>query len=227
MYNYLPPNRDGVHHKGHLIKVTGEGELAVPPDTASVNLGVITETRQLIAAQQQNSVETTKVINALHALGIPQNQIQTFDYRIESDYDYDQGKQIFRGYKITHLLQVKIEDLSMVGTVVDTGVQNGVNYVSNIQFTAKNRDSYYQQALVLALTNAKEKAKTIASTINVTLIPTPSLVIESGSMVEPLFHQAVPLVKGVSTTQFEPGQIKVKASISTEFHYQVSYQKPL
>lgn len=227
LYQYLPPNRNGLHHKGHLIKVTGEGELLVQPDSASVNVGVITENKELITAQQQNSVEVTKVINSLHGLGIPQNQLQTFDYRIESDYDYDQGKQIFRGYKITHLLQVKIEDLSMIGKVVDTAVKNGVNYVSNVQFKVKNKDSLYQQALALALNNAIEKAKTIAGTLNVTLIPTPTLVMEGGDTNQPFHHHAETFVKGVNSTQFEPGQIVVKASISAEFHYQTQYQAPL
>ncbi len=227
MYNYPPPARNGQHHKSHLIKVTGEGELAIPPDSASVNLGVITEKKELSAAQQQNSEEVTKVITALLALGIPQKQLQTFDYRIESEYDFDQGKQLFRGYKITHLLQVKIEDLALVGKVVDTAVQNGANYVSNVQFTAKNKESFYLQALALALNNAIEKAKTIATTLNVTLLPTPSLVAEGVRTVQPLYHQAETFVKGVNSTQFEPGQIKVKANISAEFHYQANYQGPL
>ena len=223
LYNNLPPNRNGSHHKGNLIKVRGEGELAIQPDSASVNLGVITEKKELLTAQQQNSVDVTKVINALLGLGIPQNQIQTFNYRIESDYDYEQGKQIFRGYKVTHLLQVKIEDLSLVGKVVDTAVQNGVNYVSNIQFTAKNKEIFYQQALVIALNNAIEKAKTIAKTLNVTLIPTPSLVVEGGNTVQPFYHPSETFVKGVSSTQLEPGQIKVTANISAEFHYRTGY----
>ncbi|WP_066060655.1 SIMPL domain-containing protein [Neobacillus soli] len=219
MYNYQLPNRGGQHPKDHLIKVTGEGELAVQPDTASINIGVITEKKELVAAQQENSLEATKVINSLLALGILQNHLQTFDYRIESNYDFDQGKQIFRGYKITHILQVKIEDLSMVGKVVDTAVQNGVNYVANVKFTVKNEDSFYRQALVLALNNATEKAKTIASTLNVTLLATPSLVVEVGSTVQPFYHQPETMVKGLSSTQFEPGQIVVKANIAAEFHY--------
>jgi hypothetical protein len=111
MYHYQPLIRNGLPPKDHLIKVSGEGELAIQPDSASINLGIITESKQLITAHQQNSLEVTKVINSLISLGIKKNNIQTFDYRIESDYDYDQGKQIFRGYKITHILQVKIEDL--------------------------------------------------------------------------------------------------------------------
>lgn len=225
MYNYYYPplSRNGQHHKGHLIKVSGEGEMAIQPDSASVNLGIITESKQLISAQQQNSLEVTKVIDSLISLGITKNQIQTFDYRIEPDYDYDQGKQIFRGYKITHILQVKIEDLSVIGKVVDTAVQNGVNYVSNVQFTAKNKESFYKQALILAVNNATEKAKTIAGTINATLLPTPILIVEGGSTVQPVFNQSGAFVKGIASTQLEPGQIIIKAEVIAEFKFTPSY----
>ncbi|MGF6948483.1 uncharacterized protein YggE [Neobacillus sp. B4I6] len=219
MYNYHPLNRNGLPPKDYLIKVSGEGEMAIQPDSASVNLGIITESKQVITAQQQNSHEVTKVIDSLISLGITKNNIQTFDYRIESDYDYDQGKQIFRGYKITHILQVKIEDLSIVGKVVDTAVQNGVNYVSNVQFTVKDKESFYKQVLVMAVNNAIERAKTIAGTLNVSLIPTPRLIIEGGRTVQPVFNQTGAFVKGAASTQIEPGQITVKADVIAEFHF--------
>ena len=221
--NYPPLYRNGLHHKGYLIKVTGDGEIAVQPDSATVNLGIITESKQLISGQQQNSIEVTKVIDSLISLGITKNQIQTFDYRIESDYDYDQGKQIFRGYKITHILQVKTEDLSIIGKVVDTAVQNGVNYVSHVQFIAKNKESFYEQALILAVKNATEKAQTIAGTLNVTLLPTPILIVEEGSMVQPVFNQLGTFVKSMAATPLEPGQIIVKANVMAEFKFNSSY----
>ncbi|MDR4948539.1 SIMPL domain-containing protein [Neobacillus cucumis] len=219
MNHYTVPNRNGSHSKGHLIKVTGEGTIHLQPDTASVNLGIITEMKELLAAQQQNSKDVAKVIEALRKLGIPANLIQTSDYRIETEYDYDQGKQLFRDYKINHLLQVKIEDLSLIGKVVDTAVQNGVNFVSNIQFSLKDKDSFYLQALNLALNNATEKAKTIASNLNVTLIPTPSSVVEAGSTAQPIHFQAEALMKGTSSTPIEPGQVKISAVIAAEFHF--------
>lgn len=220
MYHYHQENRSKAQHKGHLIKVNGEGELAVQPDLASINLGIISEGKELLPTQQQNAIQSTEVIQSLVKLGIPQTQIQTFDYRMEPEYDYEQGKQLFRGYKVTHILQVKIEDLTMIGKVVDTAVQNGGNYVSNIQFTVKNKEPYYQRALVIAVNNAISKAKTIADSINVNLIPTPSLLIEdSSSSNQPFSYQPEAMIKAMTTTQLEPGQIKIKANISAEFQY--------
>lgn len=219
MYNHIPAGRNPQPPKNNLIRVTGEGEIAVQPDTASIHLGVISEAKELLPAQQQNSAVSTKVINSLLALGIDKNQIKTLDYRIESIYDYEQGKQIFRGYKITHILEVKIDDLSQVGKVVDTAVQNGANYVANVQFTSKHKDSYYQQALVKALNNASEKANTIANTIRVTLIPTPILITEGGSFPQPFESKQVTFAAGMAATQIEPGQLVIKATIAAEFRY--------
>lgn len=219
MYHYQQDARNRGHHKGYLIKVTGEGEIAVEPDMALINVGIITEGKELVPIQQKNAVQSTEVIQVLVELGIPQTQIQTFDYRIESDYDYEQGKQIFKGYKVTHILQVKIEDLTMIGKVVDTAVQKGVNYVSNFQFTVKDKDPYYQRALVLAVNNAIRKAKTIAGSINVTLNPTPRLIVENSSPIQPFSYQPETMLKAMSTTPLEPGQIKIKANVSAEFTY--------
>jgi uncharacterized protein len=219
MYIQNPGDRNTLSLRNNILKVKGEGEIAAQPDTASVNLGVVTESKELISAQQQNSIVGNKVIDSLIALGIDRNQIQTFDYRIEPNYDYDQGKQIFRGYKVTHILEVKIDDLSIIGKVVDTAVQNGANYVANVQFTTRYKDSYYQQALVLALNNASNKAKTIANTLRVTLNPTPILVTEGTDLIQPFESQQVAFAKGVSSTQILPGQLLIKASVAAEYKY--------
>ncbi|MFP7297693.1 SIMPL domain-containing protein [Neobacillus niacini] len=220
MYIQNPLDRNTQFLRTNMLKVTGEGEINVQPDTASVNLGVVTESKELISAQAQNSIVGNKLIDSLIALGIDRNQIQTFDYRIEPNYDYDQGKQIFRGYKVTHILEVKIDDLSIIGKVVDTAVQNGANYVANIQFTTRFKDSYYQQALVLALNNASSKAKTIANTIRVSLNPTPILVTEGTEQIQPFELQQVASAKGFSSTQILPGQLLIKASVAAEYKYQ-------
>ncbi|MED3562506.1 SIMPL domain-containing protein [Bacillus xiapuensis] len=216
MYRYMQPERVG---KNHVIKVTGEGELAIPPDSASVNLGVMTENKVLEEGQQQNSENVNRLIQTLLSLGIPRNNLQTFDYRIDSEYDFEQGKQIFRAYKVTYILQVKLEDLTAIGRVIDTAVQNGANYVANVQFSLKNKEGYYQKALTIALNNAIEKAKTIAATLRVSLNPTPISVTEGGTLPPPVLNPQMTYVKGISSTQFEPGELQIKATLTAVFEY--------
>lgn len=219
MYIQNPGDRNTQSIRNNIIKVKGEGEISVPPDMATVHLGIVTEGKELLDIQQQNSDVGKKVIDTLIALGIDRNQIQTFDYRIESIYDYDQGKQIFRGYKITHILEVKLDDLSIIGKIIDNAVQSGANYVANVQFTTRFKDSYYQQALAMALKSANNKATTIANTLRVTLNPIPIQVTEGGDTIQPFESQQIAFGKSASSTQIEPGQLLIKASVAAEYKY--------
>lgn len=220
MYN-RPPTGITNTHQQPFLEVTGEGEMIIPPNLAKVNLGVMTEGKDVIQTQQQNAVEINQVLSSLLSMGITKNDLKTFDYRIDSEYDFDQGKQIFRGYKVTHLLQVKIEDLALVGKIVDTAVKNGANYVANVQYTLKNKEAIYQQALSSAIINAIQKAQTIAGTLKVRLNPTPIHVKEGTEGPKPFGNQPISYVKGISTTstQFEPGELVIMASITAKFIY--------
>src|SRR5690606_20881763 len=99
--------------------------------------------------QKENTNATTNIVEALLQLGIPKENIQTTQYSIDIQYDFEDGKQIFRGYKVTHLLQVTVENIEQTGLIVDTAVNNGANTVSNIQFTLQNPDIAYNHALSL------------------------------------------------------------------------------
>lgn len=225
MYNSNFPN-PGIHsgiqverQSSNLIKVIGQGEISVPPDMAQVNIGVITESKVLLEAQQQNSKDIQRVLNSLHALGIPNNKIRTFDYRIDSEYDYIEGKQVFRGFKVTHLLEVKIEDLTKIGTIIDTTIENGANYVSNIQFKSSRKEYYYQQALTAAVSNAIQKAETISAKLRVRLNPIPFRVSEGMEESPRPFYQPGTFVKGATSTSIEPGEMSIKATVTADFHY--------
>ncbi|WP_026907919.1 SIMPL domain-containing protein [Paucisalibacillus globulus] len=203
------------------VKVYGEGSVSVQPDQATVTLGVITENKNLQQAQQINATETTNVINAILGSGIPRENIQTSEFRIDIDYDYQDGQQVFRGYRITNLLTITIDQFANVGEIVDIAVDNGANTVRNIDMTVSNQERFYQQALVKAIKNAQEKALLIADTLGVSINEIPSDLKEITSTSP---EQPRPFVLGVSTekvttTPIEAGQFKITALVEANFQY--------
>ncbi|OCA91060.1 hypothetical protein A8F94_04140 [Bacillus sp. FJAT-27225] len=201
------------------IEVTGEGSVAATPDTATVTVGVSTEVKDLVQGQQQNARIISAVIQALLQIGLPAETIRTLDYRIESVYDYKDGVQHFRGYKITHLLQVTITDLEKIGIVVDTAVQSGANTVSDITFSVKKKEEFYNEALILAIENAFNKAQTIAMAIKITLDPVPVMVTEVNRSVRPLMEYHVPMVKGATSTPIKSGQLTIEATVTALYTF--------
>ena len=206
--------------KPNRLMATGEGSVYANPDRALITIGVITENPNLSTAQKENTEKSAAVINALLALGIPQNDIQTTTYRVEPQYNYENGQQVFRGYKVEHQMQVTIEDLSKTGQVIDKAVASGANFVSSIQFTVSNPDAFYNQALTLAIQNAQQKAIVMARALQVTLNPVPIVVQELSQNLppRPIPFQAMSLAQD-SGVPIQPGENKITATVKIEFTY--------
>jgi uncharacterized protein len=61
------------------------------------------------------------------------------------------------------MVRVATGDLSIVGQIIDTGVQGGANQVSNLQFGLKDDQPAQAQALSMATAQAKAHADAMAA----------------------------------------------------------------
>ncbi|NEU32277.1 SIMPL domain-containing protein [bacterium LRH843] len=202
-----------------FIQVTGESTLSAPPDQAIITLGMITENKNLHDAQTENVAVISNVIKSLLTLGIPKEKIETLQYQIESEHDYPNGQQTFRAFKVTHQLNVIVDNVNMAGPVVDTAVQHGANSVSSIQFTLKDPDYYYSRALMRAIENGSQKAQTIAQKIGVSLHRPPTKVVELHEASQPIVPFGVSLLAKAEATPIQPRAILVKAAVRMDYFY--------
>lgn len=200
------------------LKVDGRGSVMAKPDTVVAVLGVITENMQLMTAQQENADKISSVIRAIVLTGVPTEAIQTQAYNIEPLYDYIEGKQVFRGYRVTHNLRITIRNVDIVGKVIDAAVYSGANTVSSISFTVSNPSIYYAEALNAAIDDAIAKAAAIGMKLKVNISRIPVKIIEetyqSTSPIQPFQMQTA-----TAATPIQPGQIEIIALIKTVFIY--------
>ncbi|KHE71532.1 SIMPL domain-containing protein [Halobacillus sp. BBL2006] len=218
MQYYPQMNRN--HGEARLITVNGMGKVAARPNAATLKFGVETNDPELQVAQQSNANIISQITQALIQAGVPEHNIQTADYYIFPEYDYVDGKQQFRGYKVTHILSVTVEDISQTGAIIDLAVAQGANRVSNIEFTLKNPEKYYQEALRIALGQALAHAQTIANTMQLNLDQTPVRIIERGiSNVSPVRPTPKAEMMGAAATPIEPGEQEITAKVEAQFQY--------
>ncbi|MFD1957103.1 SIMPL domain-containing protein [Paenibacillus thailandensis] len=197
------------------IEVSGEGKVTVPPDQAVSTLGVETQGTALRQVQSANSAAVERIVSSLRALGIPPRQIETVDYRIEPVYDYSNGAAVFRGYKVTHLLQVTSSAAS-AGAVVDTAVSQGANVVQGVRFTLSQAAAYKDRALALAVADARRKAAAIAAASGVATGAVPLSVRELPLAPEPIPRPAV-LSAASEAVPIQAGQLTVTAAVLAVF----------
>ncbi|WP_203247137.1 SIMPL domain-containing protein [Sporosarcina beigongshangi] len=215
---YYPYVQQYTHQQRRVMTVTGIGNLPVAPDTVQIQLEVHTESQQLSQAQQEIAAVMNQVIESLLQLGIGRENIQTVSYNVFPQYDYVEGKQVFRGYEVTNAISIKTTNIQQVGNVIDVAVQNGVNNVSNIQFTVGDEQLYYQRALSLALKNALAKAQTIADTMQLQIDPTPIKIVE-GHRAESVATRMFAAKEMRGSTPIEQGEIVINATVEVQFQY--------
>ncbi|WP_010676369.1 SIMPL domain-containing protein [Bacillus timonensis] len=224
MYYYEPWRAQPIRHNNsdsYRMKVSGEGIVTTTPNSATITLGIITESSTVTEAQKENNQATNKVIDSLRGLGIPKEHIKTVDYRIEILYDYEDSKQTLRGYRVIHMLQVSDVEVQSVGMIIDTAVQNGANTVTNIDFTVRNPQAYYEKALQNAVQNAQEKARAIAKKLGVQLQDIPLKINELSKQSPPVPYQTAMFAKTEASTPIQPGELTITARIEATFLYTV------
>ncbi|PLT30874.1 SIMPL domain-containing protein [Peribacillus deserti] len=205
------------------IRVYGIGAVMVQPDKASITVGVITEGNSAAAVQAENAAKISAVIAAIIKNGVQRDQIQTSEYKMDILYDFAEGKQVFKGYRVTHLLRVSNLRTELAGTVIDAAAANGANFFSNVTFQVSQSSVHYQRALTLAVQDAQNKASSIAKSVHAKIILEPFEIIELTD------NEPQPRVLGlqsaaVAATSIEPGQTQIAARVSALFRYSGSLQ---
>lgn len=204
------------------INVTGQAKVSASPDIAYITLGVITEDKDAKAAQKANAAAMDKVIAAIKASGVKNEDIKTVNYSIYPKYDYnkDSGASTIIGYSVSNSVSVTVRDLTKTGNIIDAAADSGVNVSSNISFDLSDYEKYYNDALKNAVLAAKTKAGTVAEALGVTL-KAPITVNEGGGY-SPLRNYATYDMKAdlaSASTPIQAGSLEITANVSIVYEY--------
>lgn len=153
----------------------GHGELSAIPDIALVNAGLETTLKNVGDAQRENTEKMNAFLKKVGSIGIKDTDRKTTSYSIYPKYDYlkdengNFGKQIISGYTVNNQVQLKVRDLSRVSDVLNTLGEFGLNQVGGFSFSIDDDKELKQQALELAIKNARAKAERLAKTAGIRL----------------------------------------------------------
>ncbi|SCB57274.1 hypothetical protein GA0061105_102263 [Rhizobium aethiopicum] len=158
-----------------VISVTGDGESAVAPDMAVVNLAVVKQAKTAREALDENNKAMNEVLKALKDGGIAERDLQTSGFSIQPQYNYPQpvdGQQQqpqLIGYQTINSVTIRLRDLSKLGQVIDQSVTLGINQGGDIQFTNDKPEAALEEARKNAVAEAVKKAKTLSEAAGVKL----------------------------------------------------------
>lgn len=155
------------------ISVTGEGEVAVAPDMAILNLSVLREGETARAALTANSEAMKQVLAALKEAGVAERDLQTSGLSIQPRFAQP-GKERniepkITGYSVSNGLTVRVRKLTDAGAILDKAVTLGVNQGGGIVFVKDDLKPTLTEARKLAVADAVARAKTLAEAADIKL----------------------------------------------------------
>ena len=121
------------------MTITGNAHASAEPETLTIRLGVQTTNPTAGAALSENSRLMTSTVEAITALGIPEDELGTSHFNIEPRYEgkYDEnGNYVnaFLGYRVSNIIEVTTDQLGMVADIIDASVAAGTNNVISVDF---------------------------------------------------------------------------------------------
>jgi uncharacterized protein YggE len=155
-----------------VIVTTGEGLVKRAPDRAWVAIAAESRARTATEAQKLNTQAMTAVLDKIKSLGVPAEAIQTTGYTLQPDFEYQDGRQILRGYVARNQVDVRVDTLSSLGDVMANAVGTGATSVSGMRFDLKDRDAAEAEALRAAVRDARRRADAAASGAGVKIVQT-------------------------------------------------------
>lgn len=204
-----------------IITVNGEGIVEAQPDRATISVGVVTREKNPSAVQAANAKAATSVINSIIALGIERKNISTGNYNFAPVYRYtDNSKKILEGYEATNSVTIIVDDLNLVGKIIDTALNHGANRVDSLNFGLRNKSSYQDEALRLAVLDAKRKAEIAAAALGKNILSVRSVSINSNSVSAPKNYKMARSVAEDNVafeTPIESGTLTCSATVNVVF----------
>lgn len=140
------------------ILAYGNGEVRVRPDVVRFTINIENRQTELAAAKEENEKIVQKVLASLEKHGILKSDVK-------EDYPFTEVDGInskIYGYIYRQSIKVTLHDLTKWEPLFNDIFEAGAYQISDIYFRTSNINVFLEQALSLAIADAKNKAEVMA-----------------------------------------------------------------
>jgi len=215
------PNREqgATSSSNRLIEVSGNGEIQVAPDLATLEIAIETHAESADRAAGLNGALAQKVHDALMSKLGDKGRMWTGGYSLTPEYSEPrEGKPSVTGYTAENSITVQTGELGLIGPLIDTAIAAGANRISSLNYTLRADSQARSQAIAKATRDAQTQASALADALGVKLGPVIKASTESEVRPVPLtrFAGAAAMAANVPTP-ITAGKVTVPATVSLTY----------
>lgn len=205
------------------VTTSGEAIVKVVPDQAWVTVGIEARAPKPQEVQQRAAQVMTAIQTQLKALGIPETAIRTVSFNLAADWDYSNDRRRLRGYVLSNLVEVRVDDLTKVADVIDRSITAGGNRIHGVRWDIQNRERVEREALRRAVEDAKQRAEVAVAAAGAKLGPVARITEQRHDMPRPMdmaMMRQTAALEAAPQTPINPGEMEIRSTVSVSFTIQ-------
>ena len=208
------------------ISVYSEASEEAAPNMAKINLSVETSDKDITKATEANKQAANASIEAVKKLldTSKGETIKTTAFNVSPEYSYKGNVRTFVRYNARNSVEVTIKDVSKLGKIISTALNNGANVVSNLSYSLDTNEESCNKLIQKAAKQARARANAAANAMVTSIDGIRSLNAQctTNDYQRPVYRMSLKNAEnamdaaagGVPT---EEGTIKIRANVDASF----------
>jgi uncharacterized protein YggE len=153
----------------NTIQVTGEATMKVVPNMAELSLRVYNVRPAMKDAVAETQGAVDQVLAVCHKFIPADEDIKVSSVATDKDYDYANGRNVFRGYSAEQILEVRLKDIGKMEAFAEELLGTKITNIQHLRYNHTKADSIQRVVNLLALTDAKKTAEKMCEQMNVAM----------------------------------------------------------
>lgn len=200
----------------NTVTATGTGKTVAAPDIAEMYFGVTTRASDAGAALDQASAAAEKISAAVKGAGVAAEDVQTANVSVYPLQTSKGDEIVITGYQASIQVRVKVRDIKALGGVITAANEAGANEISGPSFALDDDSDARNEAITLAVADAKKHAEAMAKAAGKSL---GTIISVSETNVSVPIYTRTGAVKDLAaeSVPIETGQLDISADVTVVF----------
>lgn len=203
------------------VTVEGNAEISVVPDRANLNLAVELNGRNLSSMTTRVAETIDAFLTITDGLSINRNDVMTSGVNINPRYRYENktGRRIFDGYNVSRSIQVDLQNIDLLGSIIERSTAQGINNIAAPIFRFSQEDQVIQSLHTLAVQDAMKRAEALVDPLNASLGKALKIDASSNQSISPpmMEMRALDMNSSLAEQSYSIGQINYSQSVLATF----------
>lgn len=150
------------------ISVFGECQKKIKTDRGAITVTVSHTSKNIQQATNQTNEKYNIFKSTVEKLTLPDQQLETVNYNVFEKKEWENKKYVSKGFTAEAGLKISTSDISKIGKIIETANKLKIKRISSLQTYVSQilRKKEYENCLAKATSNALDKAKKMATTLN-------------------------------------------------------------